>query len=290
MVAKVGEASGQESGREPGRASGAETGKNTARKKSAKKAVRKAAKKSVQKAGRKAEKTTGKAKVKTRAASAARRRKESTPPRDRAGTGEKPESNFFGLRLNDLVDGLSGELTNTARRWATEVGMAQFRLGKALLTRKPTDPALAKQAGVYLRELREVAGLTRDELSDAVQLADVSLLKAVESGASTLSFELILRLAAVLARHDPIPFVVRLTRTFNPEVAKFLESWGVGRLQLQYEREREFINIFRRRDAARKLSDEGFARVLDFTRAAFEMSLHFVAEQEHQEDHEVEID
>ncbi|MDX1799466.1 MAG: XRE family transcriptional regulator, partial [Marinobacter sp.] len=54
----------------------------------------------------------------------------------------------------------------------------------------------------------------------------------------------------------------------------------VGRLPLQFERERQFINIFRGHDDARELSDEGFEQVLAFTRQSFEMSLHFVAEQE----------
>ncbi len=59
-----------------------------------------------------------------------------------------------------------------------------------------------------------------------------------------------------------------------------LNDWGVGRLPLHFEREREFINIYRGRDEARELSDEGFKRVLEFTRQAFETSLHFVAEEE----------
>ena len=40
------------------------------------------------------------------------------------------------------------------------------------------------------------------------------------------------------------------------------------------------MNIYRSHDAKRKLSDEGFEKVLEFTRKAFELSLHFIAEQE----------
>ncbi|MBK6336987.1 MAG: hypothetical protein IPF60_15005 [Betaproteobacteria bacterium] len=40
-------------------------------------------------------------------------------------------------------------------------------------------------------------------------------------------------------------------------------------------REREFANIYRGSDAARRLSDVEFAAVLSFTRAAFEMALAF---------------
>jgi len=251
--------------------------------KSTKSATKKATRKSTKKA-------TKKRAAKVSTPGGAGKRKKSVRRETAYAEGEPGEGSFLGVRLNELVEGLTGELASTARRWASDVGAAQLRLGKALLLRQPADPNLARKAGQYLRELRQVAGLTRAELSEAVELADVSLLNAVESGTATLSFDLILRLAAVLARYDPVPFVARLTRTYNPEVSRFLESWGVDRLQLQYERERRFINIYRRHDAARNLSDEGFAQVLDFTRAAFEMALHFVAEQERQEDHEVDVE
>jgi transcriptional regulator with XRE-family HTH domain len=149
------------------------------------------------------------------------------------------------------------------------------RGGRSIASRLPQAQEMRREAGSYLRELREVAGLTRDELADAVELGDHSLLGAVEAGTATLSFELTLRLAAVLARHDPVPFVSRLVRTYNPLLWELLEDWGVGRLPLQLEREREFVNILRGHDAVRALSDEDFAQVLDFTRAAFETALHF---------------
>ena len=59
-----------------------------------------------------------------------------------------------------------------------------------------------------------------------------------------------------------------------------MHDWGAGRLPLQYQREREFINIYRSKDQARQLSDEGFAHVLAFSREAFNTALHFVEEQE----------
>ncbi|PKN60493.1 MAG: hypothetical protein CVU53_02815 [Deltaproteobacteria bacterium HGW-Deltaproteobacteria-11] len=134
---------------------------------------------------------------------------------------------------------------------------------------------MMQETGACLKDLREMAGLTRSELSEAVDLSDQSLLEAVENGAATLSFELILRLAAVLARHDPVPFIIRFTRTYNPEIWGMLEKWGIGRIPVHLERERQFINIYRSQDAARKLSEEGFARLLHFTRSTFEMALHF---------------
>ncbi len=139
---------------------------------------------------------------------------------------------------------------------------------------------MRREAGRTVRELRELAGLTVDELAAALDLRDRSVLEAVEDGTATLSFELILRLSALLARNDPVPFVTQLARGSNPVLWKLLEDWGIGRIPLQLERERRFLNVFRGHDAARGLSDEGFERVLDYTRAAFELALGFVAEAE----------
>lgn len=179
---------------------------------------------------------------------------------------------------DSLVDRLS-DLTGSAFRFALRTTDASMRAGRALL-KSQDQLRMMLAAGDSLKDIREVAGLTLNEMADALDLRDKSFLEAVENGTATLSFELILRLAALVARNDPIPFILRYTRTYNPEAWQVLSDWGVGRLPLQFEREREFINIFRGHDEARKLSDEGFEKVLEFTRRSFEMSLHFVAEQE----------
>ncbi|RMF17077.1 MAG: XRE family transcriptional regulator [Gammaproteobacteria bacterium] len=149
-----------------------------------------------------------------------------------------------------------------------------IRAGKALLDNPEKLERMAR-AGQSLKELRQVAGLTLSELAEAVDLKDKTLLEAVEAGTATLSFDLIMRLAAVLARNDPIPFVLKYTRTYNPETWKLLEEWGIGRLPVQYERERRFLNILRSRDEARDLSDADFDKILAFTESAFDMALHF---------------
>ncbi|MEE4377059.1 MAG: helix-turn-helix transcriptional regulator [Candidatus Competibacteraceae bacterium] len=179
---------------------------------------------------------------------------------------------------------LPGAVAGGAYRLAIRTTEVPLKIGKAFLNTEQAE--MMEEAGNTLKDLREVAGLTRDELSDALNLKDRSLVEAIENGTAIMSFELILRLAAVLARHDPVPVVLKFTRTYNPELWKLLQDWGFGRLSLNYEREREFINIYRRHDAARLLSDEGFEKVLDFTRAAFEMALHFAAEQENIESDE----
>src|SRR5262249_19242354 len=113
---------------------------------------------------------------------------------------------------------------------------------------------------------------------DAIDLKDPALLDLVESGKVALPFEIILRLASVLGRNDPISFVMRFTRSYNPEVWRTLENLGVGRLAVQAGREREFANIYRGSNAARTLSDEEFAAVLAFVRQAFDLALAFRSE------------
>ena len=174
---------------------------------------------------------------------------------------------------HSLVKMLLG-MTSMAIKLVSKGARVSEKVGKAVLS-SPERNKMIEEAGAYLKDLREVAGLTRKDVSRTIELADESFLAAVENGAATLSFELILRLAALLARHDPIPLVIRLTRTYNPEVWDILEKWGFGRVPLQLERERQFINIYRGHDRARKLSDQEFHRVLAFTRAAFEMALDY---------------
>lgn len=164
---------------------------------------------------------------------------------------------------------------------ATTVRRALDTGGREIAGWLPQSAELRREAGSYLREFREVAGLTIDELADAIELSDASMLEAVESGTATLSFELILRLASVLARHDPVPFVTRLVRTYNPVLWQLLEDWGIGRLPLQFEREREFVNILRGTDSVRELDDDDFKRILEFTRSAFETAVHFATHSGH---------
>ncbi|WP_166260313.1 helix-turn-helix domain-containing protein [Marinobacter salicampi] len=196
------------------------------------------------------------------------------PDNEAAADLLQEETREDGTLVNRISD-----LTGSALRFAARSTDTSLRVGRALM--KSQDQLKFMLAtGQSLRDIREVAGLTLSEMSEALNLRDKSLLEAMENGTSTLSFELILRLAALVARNDPIPFILKYTRTYNPEAWQVLNDWGVGKLPLQFERERQFINIFRGEDDARTLSDEGFERVLAFTRQSFEMSMHFVAEQE----------
>ena len=186
------------------------------------------------------------------------------------------------IQLPDEERSLMLQVTSLAAkafRLAAKVGYSSVKVGKTLLLSSSGDTKLMQESGAYLRDVRELAGLTQAELTEALHLSDQSLLAAVEKGTATLSFELILRLAALLARHDPVPFIIKFTRTYDPQIWDVLERWGLGHIPVHFERERQFINIYRGHDAARKLTDDGFEKVLQFTRAAFETVLHFVSEQ-----------
>lgn len=137
------------------------------------------------------------------------------------------------------------------------------------------DPEVWTRTGSALRRLRKTAGLTAAEVGSAINLKDPTLVEEWEKGRIGVPFEIILRLAAVLGRNDPIGFVMKFTRASNPDLWRALEYLGVGRLLIQSAREREFANIYRADDEARKLSDKEFAAVLTFTRAAFEMAMEF---------------
>ncbi len=137
------------------------------------------------------------------------------------------------------------------------------------------EPGVWTRTGAALKRLRQAAGLTITEVGTAINLKDPSLIEAWENGRIAVPFEIVLRLAAVLGRNDPIGFVMKFTRASNPDVWRALENLGVGKLLIQSAREREFANIYRADDEARKLSDAEFAEVLTFTRAAFEMAMAF---------------
>jgi len=138
-----------------------------------------------------------------------------------------------------------------------------------------SEPGVWTRTGAALRRVREAAGLTITEVGTAINLKDPSLIEAWENGRIAVPFELVLRLAAVLGRNDPIGFVMKFTRSSNPDLWRALEGLGVGKLLIQSAREREFANIYRGDDEARKLTDKEFAEVLTFTRAAFEMAMAF---------------
>ena len=138
-----------------------------------------------------------------------------------------------------------------------------------------SEPGVWPRTGAALRRMRKAAGLTIADVGAAINLKDPSLIEAWENGRIAVPLDLILRLAAVLGRNDPIGFVMKFAPSSNPELWRSLEVLGLGELVIQSAREREFANIYRGDDEARSLSDREFAEVLTFTRAAFEMAMAF---------------
>jgi transcriptional regulator with XRE-family HTH domain len=223
------------------------------------------------KARRKSASAGGRKKVVRRRKTSSKKSKKKSTQRGRTASRKRPQKTVR-TRAASLADRLTELVEHAAAgalRLAVDTG------GREIAAWLPEASEVRHEAGDYMRELRELAGMTVDELADAIELRDQSLLEAVEAGTASLSFELILRLAAILARHDPIPFVSRMVRSYNPVLWQLLEDWGIGRLPAQLEREHQFVNILRSRDEARELSDKDFERVLEFTRSAFETGLHF---------------
>lgn len=136
---------------------------------------------------------------------------------------------------------------------------------------KSVDPerlqAMA-DAGNFLKDAREVAGLNLQELSEALGLNNSDLLQEVEAGRATLPFDMILRIASLVARHDPIPFIIKFVRTYNPLLEEKLEAWGLLQLPKQYERERRFVNLLRKFDSLRTMSDNEFERFISYQEEA----------------------
>ena len=181
-----------------------------------------------------------------------------------------PSSNTPLVSLARQLRGWADNLVTVAGQ-ATDIGLllAQSRL------KDPKKKAAVASAGRQLRQWREAAGLTLGEVSGAVGLDDSQLIEQAEGGIVSLPFEVVLRLAAVLGRRDPVPVVMALTRQYNPDLWKALESLGIGKLAVQGTRERELANIYRASDSVRKLDDQRFSDVLAFTRQAFELAVAF---------------
>jgi len=203
----------------------------------------------------------------TRSPHDAPRERESVPSRNH----ESPLGSLF-----DSISDLTSDLTSSALKLASLTRDSAARA----MARTPEQLRMMASAGDSLRDMREVTGMTVLEISDALNLRDKSFWEAVENGREALSFELILRLASLVARNDPLPFVLRFTRTYHPRLWEILHELKIDQLPIQFERERNFINIYRRQDVARSLSDEGFEQVLKFTQQAFDMAIHFVDLQE----------
>ena len=194
------------------------------------------------------------------------RRTPRTPKPRRKGAAEMLPIDAIARNLRGWADTVLGIAVP-----ATDLALG---LATARARTRGQKSAIAK-AGAVLRRMREAAGLTLEDLARAIDLRDPELIANAERGVVALPFELILRLAGVLGRGDPLTSVMKLTRAYNPDLWKALEDLGIGKLVVQAGRERELANVYRGNDAARRLSDEDFAAVLAFTRQGFDMAVAF---------------
>lgn len=186
---------------------------------------------------------------------------------------KKPLSSLAQIPLDALA--LLKRYGDIALRLTGTVAYTQEQLKKV----PPKHRALLQEAGELIHDLREVAGLSKDELSEALDLSDESLLRAIEAGSASISFEIILRLSSLIARHDPIPFALQLIKAYQPELWEDLERWGIGNWPTHYERERLFLNVYRRNDNARELDDDDFKAALALTQATFNTAVEWINAQ-----------
>lgn len=164
-------------------------------------------------------------------------------------TGQVAEGTFDMARNTAAMSAMFGE------NW----------LRSTLLNRlEPERLEAMAEAGHFLRDARETAGISIKELSEMLGLSDRSVLEDIESGQTIMPLELMLRSASLLARHDPIPFMIKFMRTYNPALEKTLEQLGVMALPRQFERERRFVNLVRQHDILRSLSDDEYERFIEY--------------------------
>lgn len=134
-------------------------------------------------------------------------------------------------------------------------------------------------AGHFLRDARETAGLSLHDLAQSLGLKDDSLLVDIENGSRVMPVELLLRSASLIARHDPIPFMIKFMRTYNPLMGATMEQWGMMAVPKQYERERRWVNMYRQHDILRTLSDEEHERLISYVDGATNLVLDVMSKE-----------
>ena len=177
--------------------------------------------------------------------------------------------------LRRLTGQVAGGTFDLARNTATMSAMfGENWLRNTVLNQlEPERLEAMADAGHFLRDARETAGMSIKDLGESLGLSDNSVLEDIESGQTIMPLELMLRSASLLARHDPIPFLIKFMRTYNPALEKTLEQWGVLALPKQYERERRFVNLYRQHDILRSLSDDEYERFIHYMESSSNLVL-----------------
>lgn len=187
---------------------------------------------------------------------------------------DKEHESLLGS-LRRLTGQVAGGTLDLARNTAAMTAMfGENWLRTNLLNQlEPERLEAMAEAGHFLRDARETAGMSIKELAESLGLSDKAVLEDIESGETIMPLELMLRSASLLARHDPIPFLIKFMRTYNPTLEKKLEDWGVLVLPKQYERERRFVNLYRQHDILRSLSDDEYERFINYMESSCNLVL-----------------
>lgn len=192
-----------------------------------------------------------------------------------AGKNKEQDSASLLDSVRKLTGQVAGGTLGLARNTAAMTAMfGENWLRSTVLNQlEPERLEAMAEAGHFLKDARETAGLSIKDLSESLGLADKSLLEDIESGETIMPLEVMLRSASLLARHDPIPFLIKFMRTYNPALEKTLEQWGVLALPKQYERERRFVNLYRQHDVLRGFTDEEYERFIHYMQSSISLVL-----------------
>lgn len=196
-------------------------------------------------------------------------------------SNENDSSDSILSSLMRLTGQMAGGTLDLARNTATMTAMfgESWLKGVLLNTLEPERLEAMAEAGRFLRDARETAGMSLKDLAESLGVADNSVLEDVESGDTIMPLELMLRSAALLARHDPIPFLIKFMRTYNPALEDRLEKWGVLTLPKNFERERRFVNLYRQHDQLRNLTDDEHARFIEYMNSSTELVLNVMMKE-----------
>ena len=186
-----------------------------------------------------------------------------------------PEQESLLGSVRRLTGQMAGSTLGLARNTAAMTAMfGENWLRSTVLNQlEPERLEAMAEAGHFLRDARETAGMSLKDLAEGLGLADKTMLEDIESGQTIMPLEVLLRSASLLARHDPIPFLIKFMRTYNPALEKTLEQWGVLALPKQYERERRFINLYRQHDVLRSFSDAEYERFIHYMQSSIGLVL-----------------
>jgi transcriptional regulator with XRE-family HTH domain len=184
-------------------------------------------------------------------------------------------------QLTRLTGEIAGQTLDAAKATATLTAMfGEGWLKSAVMkTLEPERLEAMAEAGHFLRDARETAGLSIRELTEALGVKDDNLLQDIESGDRIMPLELVFRSASLIARHDPIPFLIKFMRTYNPALGNTLDQWGIMALPMQYERERRWINLYRQHDVLRSLTDDEYDRLIDYVDSATNLVLDVMSKE-----------